>query len=432
MFVLGIFIQPTFVNANDNSSKNVISVAMATDDNYIYPTIVSMTSLARNSNRNTIYHIYIMHPDNLSHESKSKLLSVEEKYKNCIVKFVDMKNIFKEGYTDHRIPTSAYYRLAMPDVIHGVDKIIWLDGDTLVLGDLSEMINIDMEGYYFKGFLDFPNLKETENFGIYNDHYICSGVMLVNLRELRRDNMNVNAVSRFITQNYNKLWQHDQTVVNTLFMHKNGVLPPKFGVWNFDIKDHIYGYQGCVVYPYKYSVQEIIDAWQNPVILHCTNKPWKNLTKALYVERWWKYAEVSGFLKEIQEKYLIPDGIYEISPVSNRDKLFTIHNLRHGIPWLYVSDKDNSESQKFKIRYKSAGTFAIETFPDKTLYVSKFIKHSSKTGLSHKWYFIPCGDGSYRIASKLNKHFMTINGSFIKGQDENNSDSQKFILKKLA
>ena len=67
MFVLEIFIQPTFVNANDNSSKNVISVAMATDDNYIYPTIVSMTSLARNSNRNTIYHIYIMHPDNLSH-----------------------------------------------------------------------------------------------------------------------------------------------------------------------------------------------------------------------------------------------------------------------------------------------------------------------------------------------------------------------------
>ena len=43
-----------------------------------------------------------------------------------------------------------------------------------------------------------------------NDHIICSEVMLINLKELRKDNM-VEKFNIFIKENNDKLNQHDQT-----------------------------------------------------------------------------------------------------------------------------------------------------------------------------------------------------------------------------
>lgn len=43
-----------------------ISIAMTFDENYVYPTLVSMTSIMENSNPNINYDFYLMHTPNLS------------------------------------------------------------------------------------------------------------------------------------------------------------------------------------------------------------------------------------------------------------------------------------------------------------------------------------------------------------------------------
>ena len=60
-------------------------------------------------------------------------------------------NLKKETPTDI-LTTPAYYRLSLSDSLPKVDKIIWLDGDTLTLIDLKEMFDLDMENYYYKGY----------------------------------------------------------------------------------------------------------------------------------------------------------------------------------------------------------------------------------------------------------------------------------------
>lgn len=217
--------------SDQTGQKAVIPVAMAADDNYTYSTIVAITSMMTNSNSNTHYDIYIMTPGSFAQENKQKILSLQDKYENrCKVTFIDMQDRYKNANDRGHITTPAYYRLSLSSVLPEIEKIIWLDGDVLGFGDLTDMYNINMEGLYYRGFLD-ANVRGTEKFGIYNDHYICSGVMLVNLVKLRADNMEPK-FAEFIEKNNDKLEQWDQTVINVVCYKNTGVLPAKYGVFN--------------------------------------------------------------------------------------------------------------------------------------------------------------------------------------------------------
>ena len=43
---------------------------MALDDRYIYPTVVVITSIMENANKNILYQFYIMHLPKFSKENK--------------------------------------------------------------------------------------------------------------------------------------------------------------------------------------------------------------------------------------------------------------------------------------------------------------------------------------------------------------------------
>ena len=50
------------------------------------------------------------------------------------------------------------------------------------------MYDINMKNFHYKGFLDITH-NAVDFFTKKNDHCICSGMMIVNLKELRKDNM---------------------------------------------------------------------------------------------------------------------------------------------------------------------------------------------------------------------------------------------------
>lgn len=56
-----------FSGDKNSSTKTIaenIPIAMASDDNYVYPTAVAITSILENANKNTKIEIYLMHPGN--------------------------------------------------------------------------------------------------------------------------------------------------------------------------------------------------------------------------------------------------------------------------------------------------------------------------------------------------------------------------------
>ena len=112
-----------------------------------------------------------------------------------------------------------------------------------------------------------------------------------------------NKFKSFIEENNDRLVQHDQTVINVLCSDKMGILPPKFGIFNCYENDYnIKQFQSSLRAKEKYSVDELMDAMNNPVILHCVCKPWKSRDTFRY--DWWvKYAKMTDYYEDMQKEY---------------------------------------------------------------------------------------------------------------------------------
>lgn len=290
-----------FVKQRIDSGKKHVPIAMALDDGYLYPTVVSITSMMKNKNRNIIYDYYIMHPDEFAQDSKDKLEHLGKKYKDCNINLINMGQAYKSANDKGHITTPAYYRLSLSDLLPQLDRILWIDGDTLIFGDLSPMyFDTDMEGLYYRGLLD-QEVHATEPLGIENDHCICSGVMVVNLAELRKDDV-VTKFQDFIEKNNEKLVQHDQTTINCVCVDKIGKLDPKYCIFNYYYDTNsLLAYYNTLIAKDKYTVDELLAARDNPVLVHCVIKPWKQKDK--YFEEWWAYAKMTDCYDEIYQKY---------------------------------------------------------------------------------------------------------------------------------
>lgn len=311
--ILSILLFLVVLGSNSKESgadSNKIPIAMSLDDGYVYPTIVSITSAMLNSPPELEYEFYLMHPGEFSSGAKEKLLSLTERFPNCHLVFLNMEDAFKTANDAGHVSTPTYYRLSLPDLLPDVEKLLWLDGDTLILGDLSEMYRLPMNGLHFRGFLD-SDAYRGYSFGGSSDHYICGGVMVMNLAELRRDNA-TQKFAEFVAAHNSELVQHDQSVINAVSAAKIGVLPPRFGVFNFWSKKHEKQYLSQLLSPNKYTLAELDAAVANPVVLHFTDKPW-GLIKMPRTELWWEYAAKTDFFEEICEKYSFLNNLKDLA-----------------------------------------------------------------------------------------------------------------------
>ena len=279
-------------------TKIKISVSYSTDNKYIYPTIVSITSLIVNAGKNTLYNIYILHPPDFTENSKKIFNKFESKYKDiCKIYYIGMGNKFRNLKFKRRLSIAAYYRLSLQDILPNVNKIIYLDGDTLIFGDLQELINLDMKGNVIMGFIDdFPN--SIKSFGLTNPTVICSGVLLIDLKGLRKYNY-TKKIEDFISKNKNRLFQQDQTIVNVVMQDRLGPIPPKYGVWPLNNEEKLKSYLSKKRFGKKYSKKLLIDAIKHPVIVHFINKKPFKFRKSAFYHLWWKFAKISGYYDEI-------------------------------------------------------------------------------------------------------------------------------------
>ena len=412
-----------------------IPVAMALDDGYIYPTMIAIISAVENANFNTKYDFYIMHPDNFSQENKNKLSDLERKYKNCFINLVNMKDMFVGAYTDNRITTPAYYRLAMSEVFPYIDKMIWIDGDTITLHDLTEMYNLNMDGLYYRGLLDFPSSERTG--GTDNDHYICDGVMIANLNKLRQDHV-IEKFNDYIRNNW--LPEQDQTVINRVCYRNIGLIPPKFGMFNLPVWEVDY-YCNSLVAWNRYSAGEVWNAWCDPCILHCVKKPWKE-SKASHREKWWRYAEKTGYFDDIKQRHAIRDGEYyllsELSYYTAVDieqaSYKTGANVR-------LWERNWTPAQKFNVRYVGEGCYTIQSQCSGKYLDVQYGENKIGTNIwqydyngsdAQKWFIVNSGNGNYYIISKCNGLVMDVQsantkkGTNIRCWQGNETAAQRF------
>ena len=100
---------------------------------------------------------------------------------------VECRNISKENCFNKNGPNYSsvwswvvLMRVALTKLFPDYDKILSLDVDTLVVGDISGLWNVPIGNNYVAGALDLPLVTNDNT-------YINGGVMLLNLAQLRKD-----------------------------------------------------------------------------------------------------------------------------------------------------------------------------------------------------------------------------------------------------
>lgn len=183
-----------------------------------------------------------------------------------------------------RWPLSAFTRLYAGELLDKtVDRVLYLDCDTVVTGSIDQLSCMNLKDFTFYGVKDCVGKLYKQNIGLDgNDAYINAGVLLINVNKLRK--LDVKGLIDAYMKKYEKLINYaDQDILNGVFKKEIGVLSPVYDLMTIV---SVYSYDEIKVLRAPtnyYSKQEIEESTSSPVIIHYTSnmrtiRPWYSNT----------------------------------------------------------------------------------------------------------------------------------------------------------
>ena len=187
--------------------------------------------------------VHILHDNTLTEENKSKFQSIAEKF-NQQIKFYNVEklcaeriNYIKEKFfklQNARFTFGTMFRLLMPNVLDTeIDRVIYLDADTIVNLDIKDFWEIDLEGNIFAVVPEKQMGVPTELAQLCIDgiveveDYFNAGVILIDLKQLQQDIKVLEDGIKFIAEN-TRYYFFDQDILNYTFSKRTLKLPNKF------------------------------------------------------------------------------------------------------------------------------------------------------------------------------------------------------------
>jgi len=171
-------------------TKNICYI---TDANYIIPTMTSVASVLQNVEDVHVWIIAAGALENFKNTENISIISIDEEYMD-IVRGLEGEN------KNHLV---SMLKFLLPELLKDIDSVLYLDGDTIVQEELEELFELDISDYYLAAVPDIGAAAELSyRVGIDSDKYFNSGVMLLNLRCMRDENIS------------EKLLQYKKTGIN--------------------------------------------------------------------------------------------------------------------------------------------------------------------------------------------------------------------------
>lgn len=267
--------------------EQVIPIFYACDDNFVKYTIVSLHSMMRNASKGYRYKIYVLNT-NISERMKKIMCGMENE--DFEILFVDVSEKLKS--VKDRLPIRDYYskttyfRLFIAEMFPQYDKAVYIDSDTIVLGDIAEFYRHDLGDKWIGGAheqamvqIDAYGTYVEECVGVERDNYFNAGVILINCDQFRRQKV----LDKFICRlnEYNFVVTQDEDYLNLICHNHVFWLDTK---WNMEVFGEV-------------SVPE-----SEFRILHfiMVSKPW-HFKNCRFQEYFWKYAKETPVYEEILE-----------------------------------------------------------------------------------------------------------------------------------
>jgi lipopolysaccharide biosynthesis glycosyltransferase len=252
-----------------------MQVAFGADNHYVQHLAVAMASFLSNLQSGIVPHIYVM-TDGISVENQKHL----DELKNLRPFSLSYLVMSKDEFANYppglaHISHAAYFRLRLPAALPAVDKILYLDIDTVTDGDIYPLweTHLSAEEWIAASLELEVGATHQEAIGLsVNDPYINSGVMLMNLSALRNNQFEEKCIA-FAVDYHPHIRHVDQDVINTVCRGHIKIIDPRYNM----VFSRYYHAHRLKHYKSDYTtVDALKNALKNPVVIHYVGgqKPW--------------------------------------------------------------------------------------------------------------------------------------------------------------
>ncbi|MBR3622614.1 MAG: glycosyltransferase family 8 protein [Selenomonadaceae bacterium] len=272
--------------------KKTITIAL--DENYAPHAAAVMAGAASNIEGKVDFYLL---GDKLKEDTKQKLIAVGEKFSAKV--FIIEANAGEFFVSDH-LSRAAYLRLKIPELLpNAVKRTVYLDGDLLVVSDISELFETDLEGKPLGAAADLGIMtsarqmrEKRESLNMkHGDKYFNSGVLVIDLDKWRENNYTNKLLDLVKLNNFR---HHDQDALNMLFYNNwyeiplcYNVIPP---IYEMPLK--------VVLSKYRKMAAK---ALKNAKIIHYAggHKPWHYNKTEGFNDMYYDYLEKTPFTSNI-------------------------------------------------------------------------------------------------------------------------------------
>lgn len=250
---------------------------------YIVPALTLLNSVLQSSDAKYRFHIYVMTPEELSEERADDFLSLDRN--RLRLTCINLKESLKGIYINKRFSEAAYYRLILSSILKDLDKVIYIDCDIIVRQDIGWLFeNTNIGENYYAGVVEATlesQMDYLQSIGCLPGSYINSGFLIINLKQLREDNLDLLLLER---SNDSSLEFPDQDSINIICANKIVLLKP---IYNSIRTYFLPQYRQDFLRYYS------LDQWEEVNIkgnIHYTGgKPWESFT--IQFDTWWSYYQ---------------------------------------------------------------------------------------------------------------------------------------------
>ncbi|WP_455721935.1 glycosyltransferase family 8 protein [Agathobacter sp.] len=297
-----------------------MDILFSANNNYVHCSKVFLYSICDNHIEKDI-DFWLAYSD-ISEHGICELQEVISLFQNKKLHLLNIGNTFSERIKGNTIlPAETFYRILAIDLLpKDMDKILYLDVDMVIKGDISEVFNIPLENHPFGVCEDMnANIACVDVHGtskIPNDKkYFNAGTLLMNLDYLRKNNYVEHILSRFINE-YQNFFYLDQDILNNEFYDSVLFIPWEkynlhpslyhldlYAISDNEIKFATYNDMNNKCEDYDKRYKDITDIIiKNASIVHyiSDSKPWKHRDDEMY----WVHALYKDYWLDYERKML--------------------------------------------------------------------------------------------------------------------------------
>lgn len=291
-----------------NDNRPVIPVVFASDNNYVPMVTTTIYSMLRNASDAYRYDIVVLH-EGIEWENQERMKAFFGQFENAGLQFCDVSR-FVDQYelttNNPHISNETYYRFLIQELLPYYSKVLYLDSDLIVKGDVAELFSVDLGDNLLAAVRDVDycgnlNMKDgirmrytKEVLGMRQPYdYFQAGVLVLNTKAMRK----LHPMEKWLEfASDDRYIYNDQDILNA---HCQGRV--KYLDYDWNVMTDCFGRIGNV---FSFAPCAIFDAFNDSrnheKIVHYAGaqKPWKMMGCDRF-DLYWEYAKDTPFYVQL-------------------------------------------------------------------------------------------------------------------------------------